>query len=420
MWQYIENGSVTSVKGIHASGIFCGIKKRNKDLALINSQFPCTAAGTFTLNKIKAAPVLISKKIIDNNHKVHAILINSGNANACTGEQGFKDAIEIQNYCAEKLFVKPEEVIISSTGVIGQPLPVDTIKEGINKIIPTLNVNGGLNAAEAILTTDLKPKSFALKVKLSNGEISIGGICKGSGMIMPNMATMLAFLTTDADIEKTTLQSALKYAVDNSFNKISVDGDTSTNDMVIILTNGISNISIKNGSNDYEIFVNALTDICQKMAKAIVSDGEGATKLVTIIIKNAKTKCDSDKAAKAIVNSPLVKTAFYGQDANWGRILSAIGNSGIEFDPESVTIKFDDVPVLDKNYNIVINEDKAKEVLTQREFTVEVDLDEGKESTTWWTCDFSEDYVKINANYGTFSSESADSDGVCDHKANRT
>lgn len=409
MWQYIENGSITSVEEFSASGIFCGIKKKNKDLALIYSKFPCVAAGTFTLNKVKAAPVLISKKIIDCNSqnlnsasgKVRAILINSGNANACTGQQGYNDAIEIQNYCAEKLFIKPEELIISSTGVIGQRLPVETIKNGINKIIPTLNPNGGLNAAEAILTTDLKPKSFAIKVKLTNGEITIGGICKGSGMIMPNMATMLAFLTTDVVIEKSLLQKALSIAVDNSFNKISVDGETSTNDMVIILSNGISNIFIEENSEDYIIFVNALTDICQTMAKAIVADGEGATKFITLSIKNAKTKNDAFQASKAIANSPLVKTAFYGKDANWGRILSAIGNSGIEFEPELVAIKFDDVDILAQNYTVVVDEEKAKEVLSKKEFTVEVNLNMGRESTIYWTCDLTEDYIKINANYRT-------------------
>lgn len=409
MWQYIENGSVTSVEEFSASGIFCGIKKKNKDLALIYSKFPCVAAGTFTLNKVKAAPVLISKKIIDCNSqnlnstsgKVRAILINSGNANACTGQQGYDDAIEIQNYCAEKLFIKPEELIISSTGVIGQRLPVETIKYGINKIIPTLNPKGGLNAAEAILTTDLKPKSFAIKVKLTKGEITIGGICKGSGMIMPNMATMLAFLTTDVVIEKSLLQKALNIVVDNSFNKISVDGETSTNDMVIILSNGISNIFIEEDSEDYKIFINALTEICQTMAKSIVADGEGATKFITLSIKNAKTKCDAEKASKAIANSPLVKTAFYGKDANWGRILSAIGNSGIEFEPELVAIKFDDVDILAQNYTVVIDEEKAKEVLSKKEFTVEVNLNMGRESTTFWTCDLTEDYIKINANYRT-------------------
>ncbi|GAB6282896.1 MAG: bifunctional glutamate N-acetyltransferase/amino-acid acetyltransferase ArgJ [Ignavibacterium sp.] len=409
MLQYIENGSVTSIKEISASGIYCGIKKKNKDLALIYSKFPCVAAGTFTLNKVKAAPVLISKKIIDcnsqdlnsNDGKVRAILINSGNANACTGQQGYDDAIEIQNYCAEKLFIKPEELIVSSTGVIGQRLPVETIKNGINKIIPTLNSDGGLNAAEAILTTDLKPKSFAIKVKLTNGEITIGGICKGSGMIMPNMATMLAFLTTDVVIEKSLLQKALNVAVDNSFNKISVDGETSTNDMVIILSNGISDILIEEDSEDYKIFLSALTDICQTMAKSIVADGEGSTKFITLSVKNAKTKCDADKASKAIANSPLVKTAFYGKDANWGRILSAIGNSGIEFEPDLVAIKFDDVDILTQNYTVVIDEEKAKEVLLKKEFTVEVNLNMGRESTTFWTCDLTEDYVKINANYRT-------------------
>ena len=309
--------------------------------------------------------------------------------------------MDSQSYCAKKLSINPYEVIISSTGVIGKQLSMDKLKSGIDDISSLLSEDGGLDAAEAILTTDLKKKSFAFKVKLSKGEVTIGGICKGSGMIMPNMATMLAFLATDASIEQPVLQKLLSSAVDNSFNKISVDGETSTNDMVILIENGLSGIEVKESTEDFDNFYKALLAICQEMAKAIAADGEGATKLITISVNNAKTKKDADAIAKAVANSPLFKTAMNGNDANWGRILSVAGNCGVDFIPEKVSIKFDDMPILEPNYNVSFDEDEAKKLLSKEKVTVSVDLDEGEESSTWWTCDFSEEYVKINSNYRT-------------------
>ena len=401
MFQFIENGTVTTVQGFKAAGIHCGIKKRKKDLALIYSEVPCNAAGTFTLNKVKAAPILISKKIIEKKNKVNAILINSGNANACTGEQGHKNALAIQKYCASKLGVKQNNVLVSSTGVIGQLLPMEVILKGINKITGSLSCSGGIDAAEAILTTDLRLKSYAIKIKLTKGVITIGGICKGSGMIMPNMATMLAFLTTDADIDQPLLQELLLNSVNKTFNKITVDGDTSTNDMVILLANGNSGISIHKDSKDYNRFSEGLNIICEEMAKSIIVDGEGATKLIKVIVKGAKTISDADTIARSIANSPLVKTAFNGADANWGRIISAAGKSGADFNPLKTNIYFDDLPIMLKGYKIVIDEEKASEILNKDNFSVSLDLNEGKCSTAWWTCDFSQDYIKINANYRT-------------------
>ncbi|MDP2302089.1 MAG: bifunctional glutamate N-acetyltransferase/amino-acid acetyltransferase ArgJ [Ignavibacteria bacterium] len=302
---------------------------------------------------------------------------------------------------AKKLSINPSEVIISSTGVIGQQLPIDKLLRGIDKIVPELSEEGGDDATEAIMTTDLKKKSFAVKVRLEDGEVTIGGICKGSGMIMPNMATMLAFLTTDAAVESDVLQKLLTNSVNETFNKISVDGETSTNDMVILLANGVSEIKINEGTENYSKFLNGLIIICSEMAKTIVSDGEGATKLITVSVNNAKTKEDADAIAKAVANSPLVKTAFYGNDANWGRVLSAIGNSGADFNPDKVTIKFDDLPVLLPNYHSDFDEDIVKHILNKKEITLSVDLNEGKESTMWWTCDFTENYVKINSRYRT-------------------
>ena len=401
MFQFIDNGSITSVNGINAAGINCGLKKEKKDLALIFSEVPCNVAGTFTLNKVIAAPLVVSKNLIKQQNKVKAVLINSGNANACTGTAGFSNALDAQSCCAKKLSINPSEVIVSSTGVIGKQLPMDKLKSGIDDIVNHLSENGGLNAAEAILTTDLKRKPFAVKVKLSGGEVTIGGICKGSGMIMPNMATMLAFLATDASIEQPVLQKLLSSSVNNSFNKISVDGETSTNDMVILMENGLSKITVKENSEDYNKFSSALLAICQEMAKAIAADGEGATKLITISINNAKTKKDADTIARAVANSPLFKTAMNGNDANWGRILSVAGNSGVDFTPEKVSIKFDDMTILEPNYSVNFDEEKAKKLLNKEQVKVSVDLNEGNQSATWWTCDYSEGYIKINSSYRT-------------------
>jgi glutamate N-acetyltransferase/amino-acid N-acetyltransferase len=403
MYQFIKNGSVTSSKGFKAAGIHCGVKEKSKklDLALIYSSEPCTVAGTYTLNKVKAAPLLISRDTVKKSKYVKAVIVNSGNANACTGEEGNLDALDMQKKCAEGLKINQNEVLIASTGVIGQRLPLNKIKSGIDKIISALSVKGGIDAAKAIMTTDLKVKSFAVKVKLTSGDVSIGAVCKGSGMIMPNMATMLAFISTDAKISKQDLYDILLNSVKKSFNKISVDGDTSTNDMVLLLANGASGISIDKNTDDYISFKNALDGICIKMAKSIASDGEGATKLITINIKHAKSEKEADTVAKSISNSPLVKTAFYGGDANWGRILSAAGQSGADIDPAKVSICFDKLPVLLPDYKLVIDEAKAAKILSKPEITVTVDLGNGENESTWWMCDLSEDYVKINANYRT-------------------
>ena len=401
MIEYLENGTITSVKGIKAAGVFCGLKKLKKDLALIYSENPATVGGTFTLNKVKAAPLLISQDIIAKDQKIKAILINSGNANACTGEQGFDNAIETQEFTAQHFGISKDEVLISSTGVIGQQLNVEKVKEGIKSIQLSSELSAGHDAAEAILTTDTFPKSFACKVQLSKGEVKIGGICKGSGMIMPNMATMLAFVATDAEIPKPLVQKLIAEAVNKSFNRISVDGDTSTNDMVVLMANGVSKFSITEENSDYQLFKVALRDLCKKMAMAIVKDGEGATKFISVKVGSAKSEIDADSAAKAIVNSPLVKTALYGADANWGRILSAVGNSGINFCPEKVMIKIGDLHLLNPGYDSNFDESIAKEILEKKDVDITVELNEGDASTTWWTCDFSEQYVKINANYRT-------------------
>ncbi len=399
MYQYIEKGSVTSPAGFKAAGIHCGIKRKKKDLALIYSTEPCNAAGVFTTNLVQAAPVIISKKIVDENAPVNALLINSGNANACTGDVGYEDALTIQKYCSDKLNVAASSVLISSTGVIGKRLPVNTILKGIDRITRKTDTSGGIDAAEAIMTTDTRLKSFAVNVNLKNGNVILGGACKGSGMIMPNMATMLAFITTDASIELSFLKSLLTKYVDKSFNKISVDGETSTNDMVLFLSNGASKIKIEADTDNSLIFEEALENLCIKMAKSIVNDGEGATKLITINVTGADTKEDADLVAKSIANSPLVKTAAYGEDANWGRILSAAGKSGAKIDASKTSVYFDNLPILKPNYQIVVDEGKAKKILQKNEFEININLNGGKESSKWWTCDFTEDYIKINSGY---------------------
>ncbi len=399
MWKYIKHGSITSVDGFTAAGIHCGLKKIKKDLALILSDVPCSVAGTFTLNKVKAAPLIISQKMINKKNKVKAILINSGNANACTGEAGYNDALEVQTYSAEKMNLPVDEILISSTGVIGQRMNIESFKKGIDAISNQLSKEGGISAAEAITTTDMKKKHFAVTVQLSFGNVIIGGIAKGSGMIMPNMATMLAFLSTDADIDQALLHKMLSRSVSNSFNRISVDGETSTNDMVVLLSNHKFKNKILEFSTDAEMFQAALTDIMIKMAKAIAADGEGATKLITINIYNAKSKDDANAVGKALANSPLVKTAINGSDANWGRIISAVGNSGVDFIPENLNIKFGEMLILNSNYRANFNESEAKKILDENEVIISVDLKQGEEKSTWWTCDFSEQYVRINSSY---------------------
>lgn len=400
-YTYIENGSITSVKGIEASGIHCGLKKRNKDLALIYSTVPSVCAGTFTLNKAAASPVTISKKIIESENKVKAIIVNSGNANACTGLEGHLDAIEVQTKCAEKLELSHTEILVSSTGVIGERLNVAVITESLDELKSSLSDNGGINAAEAIMTTDTIPKHFAVTVQLSKGEITIGGIAKGSGMIMPNMATMLGFVTTDAKIEKSLLQSALSEAVNDSYNKISVDGETSTNDMVLMLANGLSNIEIQQNSVDYMIFLSALKDLSVKMAKSIVFDGEGATKFITINIKNAASETDANLIAKSLANSPLVKTAINGGDPNWGRVISAASSCGAKINPENTSLYFNDLALLKPGYKTDFIEEDAAKILEEKQIVITLDLHCGNANTTWWTCDYSEEYIKINAHYRT-------------------
>ncbi|HWF44158.1 MAG TPA: bifunctional glutamate N-acetyltransferase/amino-acid acetyltransferase ArgJ [Candidatus Kapabacteria bacterium] len=403
------SGGITAPKGFTAAGVYCGIRKMKKDIALIRSEVPANVAAVFTLNKTIAAPVIVDKLLLKTPSpsrergqgvRCSAIVVNSGNANACTGERGMNDAWTMVRTTAESLGIPENEVLISSTGVIGQYLPIENVVAGIKQLPAQLTANGSNDAALAIMTTDTYAKEVAVEFEIGGEKIRIGGIAKGSGMIAPNMATMLAFLTTDANIPQPLLQSTFAKLIDRSFNRITVDGDMSTNDMAALLANGKSNVApLEAGTKGFALFTEALEFVLVKLAKMIARDGEGATKLVEIIVNGARTEREALTAARSVANSNLVKTAIHGADANWGRILAAVGYSGIDFDPMNVELYFGDLPILEKNYGIVIDEAKAKEIFSKENITITINLNQGKESANFWTCDLSKEYVHINASY---------------------
>lgn len=394
------DGGVTAAQGFIAGGLSCGIRKAKKDIALVQSIKPALVAGVFTLNKVVAAPLLVDKLQLQNSSLCSAIVVNSGNANACTGEQGMKDAWTMVDMAANALHLPREQVLVSSTGVIGQYLPIEKITEGIRELSTKLSADGNRDAAEAIMTTDLFSKECAVRFTSGSSVVTVGGMAKGSGMIAPNMATMLAFVTTDAAVAPSALQTALNAANNHSFNCISVDGDMSTNDMVLVLANGLAkNEEIRQNTPAFRQFLAALEYVLVKLAKMIARDGEGATKFVEIVVQGARSEAEAVQAARSVANSNLVKTALHGADANWGRILAAVGYSGIEFDPANVSISFNDLPVFKPNYEIVLDEVKAKAALSQENITVLIDLNQGSAKAHFWTCDLTKEYVNINANY---------------------
>lgn len=393
-------GGITAPKGFIAGGFYCGIRKAKKDIALIVSEKPAITACVFTLNKVIAAPLIVDKQQLKKSKLISAVVVNSGNANACTGEKGIEDAWTMINTTASALKIPSEQILVSSTGVIGQYLPIDKIVRGIHELSTKLSKSGNEDAAEAIMTTDLFKKECAVKFSIGNSTVTIGGMAKGSGMIAPNMATMLAFITTDASIEASALDKALRHANERSFNCITVDGDTSTNDMVVVLANGMANNQeIIEDTKEYDKFYKALEFVMIELAKMIVRDGEGATKFIEVVVNGASSESEAQQAARAVANSNLVKTAIHGADANWGRVIAAVGYSGINFDPAKVSISFNNVPVLEKNYQIVIDEEKAKAALLQKDITVLIDLHQGSAKAKFWTCDLSKEYVNINASY---------------------
>lgn len=395
-----ERGGITLPKGFRAAGIHCGVKRMKKDLALIVSDVPATAAAVFTLNRVQAAPVVLSKQHFATCSKFHAIVINSGNANACTGEKGFEAARAMADVTAQVVGVYPSEVFVASTGVIGEPLPVEKVVSGIRAAAAFLSAGEHQNAAEAIMTTDTFVKSASVTFEIDGREVNIGGIAKGSGMIHPNMATMLGFITTDAAIEPDTFQMLLTETVDRTFNRIVVDGDTSTNDMVVALANGESGIvPLRPGTAAFRLFAEHFENVLRKLALDIVRDGEGATKLVEIRVEGAMNKGDALKAAKAVALSPLVKTAIHGEDANWGRIIAAVGYSGIEFNPAEFEIIINKLPILGKNFTISLSNQDANKRLKSDFIELVIRLNGGTGMATVWTCDFSEQYVVINGSY---------------------
>lgn len=420
-------------KGFFCNGIHCGIKKNGKnDLSVFYSEKPCTAAGKYTRNIFKAAPVIVSARNINN--KIHAIIANSGGANACTGDRGIRDSEKMCEITANALNTRPvrtaegglisngvksKNVLVASTGVIGQYLPMSKVTTGIKSLTRSLaqSLNySPLSAVKGIMTTDTFPKIASKRFLLSSiplrqrsgasvplpsslVPVSIWGCAKGSGMIEPNLATMLSFILTDVNITKQALNRALKIAVEKSFNCLTVDGDTSTNDTVFLLANGEGRNKIISGGKSFELFSNELTNICIKLAKMLASDGEGATKLITVNVTGAKTHTDAGKIAKTVANSPLVKTAVYGNDANWGRIVAAVGRSGVIVNPEKLEISFGGLCVFKNSKPADFSEKKAKNIISKKEVSININLKAGSAAATVYTCDFTKGYIDINASY---------------------
>lgn len=393
--------SIQLPKGYQAAGVACGIKKNGKrDLALILSDKPAIAAGVFTKNVVKGHSVKWTMKQIAN--PVQAIAINSGNANACAGPEGDADTEHFAGLAASLLGCQKEQVLLGSTGVIGYRLPMDKIEAGLQEAFVQLSTEGAANAIEAIMTTDTFPKLVSVKIELSGKTASIFGMAKGSGMIHPNMATMISVLLTDAAISKELLQKALSATVDKSFNRVSVDGDTSVCDKVLLLANGFAgNPEITCEGSDYSAFVEGLEYVSGSLSKMLAKDGEGATKLVEVKVKHAPDSEIAHTIANAISKSPLVKTALFGQDANWGRILTAAGYSGADFNPDTVDVWIGDLLMCKNGTGLRFDEEKALSILKKNEILITVDLKAGNVEDTMWTCDFSYDYVKINGSYRT-------------------
>ena len=401
------DGGVTAPQGFLAAGCAAGIKtEEKKDMALVYSKVPCNGAGVFTTNIVKAAPVKWDKFVVEEANYVQVVVVNSGVANACTGEEGYQYCVDMAQEVGITLNLPTHTVLVASTGVIGRQLPMDKIKEGIHTLVPMLGNTRehGLQAAQAIMTTDTKSKEVAVETEIGGKVVTVAGMCKGSGMIHPNMATMLCFVTTDAAISHKMLQKALSEDVVDTFNMISVDGDTSTNDSVLVLANGLAeNPEITEEGEDYKKFCEALHEVMTELSKKIAGDGEGCTCLFEVTVNGAQTKEQARTLAKSIICSNLTKAAIFGHDANWGRILCAMGYSGVEFDPEKVDIYFESkagkLKIVENGVDTGYSEEKATEILSQEEVTAIADIKMGTETATAWGCDLTYDYVKINGDY---------------------
>lgn len=400
-------GGVTAAKGFMAASAAAGIKYENReDMALIYSQKPCRPAGTFTTNVVKAAPVKWDKAIVTEQEFVQAVVVNAGIANACTGEEGLSYCRQTAQKAAELLDVLENEVLVASTGVIGQQLPMERIVQGVARMALQLegSKEAGYQAAKAIMTTDTHEKEAAVTFEVGGKQVTIGGMCKGSGMIHPNMCTMLSFLTTDLAISKELLQEALREDVEDTYNMVSVDGDTSTNDTVLLLANGAAeNPEITEKNADYETFKQALNMVNQTLAKQMAGDGEGATALFEVKVMGAASKDAAKRLSKSVITSSLTKAAIYGHDANWGRILCAMGYSGVSFDPEKVDLFFESaagkIQIVQNGVALDYSEEIATKILSEPEVTAIADVKMGKYEAAAWGCDLTYDYVKINADY---------------------
>lgn len=393
-------GGITAPCGFAAAGIRCGLKAHGPDLALIYTVRPAQVAGVFTTNRFQAAPVLVTKDRVGR-ERVRAIVVNSGNANACTGAKGYRDATRMAELTADALDVAPRSVLVCSTGVIGQPLPMRKVGSGIKKAVAALDPNGAAAAEQAILTTDTRPKSMAVEFSLDGRPVRVGGMAKGAGMMAPSMATMLAFITTDADLAPGLLQSCLLAAVNRSFHRITVDGDTSTNDTALLLANGqaeAGKVTTRHGLNRFQA---ALDHVCIHLAKEIVRDGEGAAKFIEIEVSGAESEKDAQRIAKTIANSPLVKTAIAGGDPNWGRILAAAGRAGVRFKPDLVDLRLGEVQVVRRGALRQHSQRAAAAAVSTDTVHIALDLNAGTHSSIAWTCDLTAGYIKINADYHT-------------------
>jgi glutamate N-acetyltransferase/amino-acid N-acetyltransferase len=401
------DGGVTAAKGFKAASTAAGIKyKDRKDMAMIYSEVPCKAAGTFTTNIVKAAPVKWDKVIVENSPCAQAVVVNAGIANACTGEEGLRYCMETAEAAADSLSIPVSSVLVASTGVIGKQLPMDRIVAGVKAMVPALDGSeeSGTAAAIAIMTTDTVKKEVAVQFEAGGKTITMGGMCKGSGMIHPDMCTMLSFVTTDAAISKELLQEALREDIKDTYNMISVDGDTSTNDTVLLLANGMAgNEEIQTKNEDYEVFCKALNFINEVLAKKMAGDGEGCTALFEVKIVGAETKEQAVTLSKSVITSSLTKAAIFGHDANWGRILCAMGYSGAVFDPEKVDLYFESaagkLKIIENGVALSYSEEEATRILSEPEVTATADIKLGDATATAWGCDLTFDYVKINADY---------------------
>lgn len=395
----IIDGTIASPLGFSADGLHAGFKKKKLDFGWIVSEVPASVAGVYTTNKVIAAPLLVTKASIQKSQKLQAIVVNSGVANSCTGQQGLDAAYEMQRLTAQKLQIESDLVGLASTGVIGEQLPMDALKNGLSQILVSGKAE---DFAEAILTTDTCTKTCVVTEEFGSDLVTMAGVAKGSGMIHPNMATMLAFITCDANISSTTLQAALSQHVETTFNQITVDGDTSTNDMVLVMANGCrQNEEILPDTDEFEKFSNMLRYLMADLAKKIAKDGEGATKLIEVNVRHAKDERSGRMIAKSVVGSSLVKTAIFGQDPNWGRILAAIGYAGADVSVDNIDIWIEEIPVMQASSPVAFDSEETSDAMAGELLTLTIDLHDGEAEAQAWGCDLSYDYVKINALYRT-------------------